>query len=115
MTHAINPDEDASLLQFGEFDRILARLADTAVERACCDNRTLDVALIAIERHNVGHLARTILAERSSAKNAHSVRRSFAVPAVHSDPPEESGMRVFRRRDCTPESPTGVALPVALW
>ncbi len=80
----------AALLQFREFDRILARLADAAVERAHSDNRAMDVAFIAIERHNVGHLARTILAERSPAKDAHAMRRSFAVPAVHSNPPEKA-------------------------
>lgn len=89
------------LLQFREFDRVLARLADATVERARCDNRTMDVAFVAIERHNVGHLARAILAERSPTKHAYSVRRSFAVPAVHGNPPEEAVCAYF----------TGVIVP----
>lgn len=90
MIAAINPNEGASLLQFREFDRILARLADATEECARGDNRAIHIALILVERHNMGHLLRTVLAERSPAKHACPVRRSFAVPAVHSNPPEEA-------------------------
>lgn len=83
MTHPANSGSDASLFQLREVDRVLARLTDAAVERARRDNCAMHIALIAVERHNVRHLARTIFAERPPAKNAYSMRRSFTMPAVH--------------------------------
>ncbi len=110
-----HPDSGTRLLQFRQFNRVFTRLAYATVERARRDNRPWHVAIIAIDGNDMGHLARTVLAERSSAKDAYAMRRSFTVPAVHTNLPPVNVDGAFSPSIVLNDGLVRIAPTAAMW
>src|SRR6266498_4284649 len=71
-------------LQFGYLHRIFARLTDPTEQRPGGDDRLRDILGVAVERHDMWHFVRMLLADRPPAEDTRAMRGPLAVPAVHS-------------------------------